>query len=286
MENFGCGTSADLTFRTQQQHYRSSGTIFFAYSAADSPDNERRFLLEDELMEIEDPWERSNKVMSREFMEAWTREAVAHGEAYLAAGDKSPVVSNGQRGLQSSQSDFIMIVDFINCTFINNIQGPTDVAGIPLFGIVSVLTPFSPVTLDRVDFINNKYDGSDGNQNGFAIQSVGSALEITDCCFEENSFIGFGPVQAFSGAPLFAERNFCTVDDLIACDFAAVTDDSVPNGPEDVTCLAYDLQSCRGAPRIINSDPSSSPVKSSSDAWFRIGTLLMLSWFALWLLLL
>ena len=237
-------------------------------------------------MEIEDPWERSDKVMSREFMEAWTKEAVAHSEAYMAAGDKSPIMSNGQRDLQSSQSDFLMIVDFINCTFINNIQGPTDIAGIPLFGIISVLTPFSPITLDRVDFINNKYDGSDGNQNGFALQSAGSAVEITDCCFEENSFIGFGPVQVFAGAPFIAERNFCTADDLIACDFAAVTDDFVPDGPEDVRCVPFDLVSCRGTETRGNPEPTDSPVASSAAAWFRIGTSLILSWFPLWLLLL
>ena len=152
-----------------------------------------------------------------------------------------------------------MEVTFVDCLFVDNAQGPTTSGGIPLFGVVSILTPFNPTLLQNTRFVGNRYDGFDGNQNGYAVQSIGSPLEVHDCCFEDNSFIGFGPVQAFAGAALEYSYVYASPDDLIFCDFAAVSDSFSPDGADDVECASADLLTCGGT-----FQPSTSPTEFPS----------------------
>lgn len=271
-----CVLSAHLCFATPQNHFRSSGTVFIAYSASDDPGaagDGRRSLADAELLKIEDPMDRARYAMSREYIQAKMREETELGQLALTNGSKSTGLEDDEdRQLQAA---FLMEVDFVDSLFQENRQGPTDIAGIPLFGVISILTPFNPTKVHNCNFVDNEYDGSDGSQNGFAIQSLGSPLEVTECCFTRNSFIGFAPVQAFAGAAFSFDNNFATEDDLIFCQFGAIADSFSPDGAGDVTCIFHDLETCRGD-EIIFPAPTGVP-DSSADSWYR-RTALSSSW--------
>ena len=206
-----------------------------AYIASDQP---ARMLLPTHLdTDNADPFAVAIHIMSRKYLESWMRDTAKNAETLP--------LSSGRL----LQAPYTMEVTFQDCLFLENIQGPTDVAGIPLFGIVSIISPFSPTVFRNSRFERNRYDGSGGSQNGFAIQSTGSPLEVHDCCFEDNSFIGFGPIQAIAGAPFEASNNYITEDDLVVCRFAALSELYAPDVFEHVDCVNDDLLSCGGALR-------------------------------------
>lgn len=90
---------------------------------------------------------------------------------------------------------FTMEVTFQSCQVLSNRQGPISPGGIPLLGVLGILTPFNPTVFRNCIFEGNVYDGSDRSQNGYAIQSRGSPLTVEDSCFIDNDLNGFGPVQ-------------------------------------------------------------------------------------------
>lgn len=131
---------------------------------------------------------------------------------------------------------------FENCRFENNRQGDVSQGGIPVLGIVYIPVPFVPTVFRNCTFAGNTFDGSDGNTNGYAIQSVGSPLQVHDCCLVNNSFIGFGPVQVF-GSPTFeSSGNYVTEDELVYCDYAAVTPSFTPRDFTAITCRAAERE--------------------------------------------
>lgn len=234
-------------------------TVFAAYSPPVNNDDRRlvsteRILLEEAGIDMEDPHAIAKHLMSRKFLEEWTKREIENAERARAL-EKL----NGPRQLQAA---FTMEITYNNCIFRNNRQGSTTQGGIPVLGTFVALTPFNPTLFNNCDWIGNLFDGSDGNQNGYAIQTVGSPITVNDCCFIDNSFIGFGPVQAFGDAQFEFNRNHATEDDLIICDFAATSEDFVPESERDVNCLTYDLESCRGPERVFAA-PTSAPTKVS-----------------------
>ena len=66
-----------------------------------------------------------------------------------------------------------MKVTYDGCVFDGNQQGPTNKSGIPLYGVVSILTPYSPTVFQNCIFRNNDYQA---DENGYAILSEGSTV--------------------------------------------------------------------------------------------------------------
>ena len=192
--------------------------IFEAFA----PSLQRRLLRTKELSQLVDPLDRAKLFMDQQFQIDYIMDL-----SHTRNAKEDPWE---QRRLQESL-DQEMVVNYENCVFEGNQQGDTADAGIPLFGIVSILTQQNPTTFTNCTFKSNTYDGSDGSVNGYAIQSIGSALTLWDNCFEDNSFIGFGPVQVFADASLESSSNFASDDDdnaLLFCSFVAFSTLFIP----------------------------------------------------------
>lgn len=240
------------------------GTVFAGYSPPVNGDGRRlggvsleRQLLLESGVDMEDPHALARYMMGRKYQEEWVRRTTAEAER-----DRQEVQLYGTRQLQAA---FTMAVTFNNCIWRRNRQGSTTQGGIPILGTYLALTPFNPTVFNNCSFEDNLYDGSDGNQNGYAIQSVGSKITLTDSCFSDNSYIGFGPVQCFGGAEFEGSGNHITQDDLIICDFVALSNEFVPESVEDITCRTYDLEECGGEERVFPA-PTSAPTPMSGAA--------------------
>lgn len=176
--------------------------------------------------------------MSRDFQHKWYQAAKESQNLHI----ESPRLT--KRNVQEER--FSMEVSFFDSLFENNRQGDTSQGGIPLLGIIAVLVEFSSVSIRRTKFQGNIFDGSDGNQNGYAIQSSGADVEIYDSCFIDNDFIGFAPVQLFGATTYVVRNNFVTLnDDLLFCDFIAYSTSLNPESNDEITCIASDAIVCR-----------------------------------------
>lgn len=256
------------------QNNQVSGVVFGAYSP--SPESERR-MLERAGIDTEDPWAVLAHMMTREFLEEWVNSAMEDAMAMqtaLALPEANPGHGNvnHDRDLQAART---MEITFENCLFHGNRQGPIPESGVPIEGVIALLTSRNPTNVINCTFEENVFDGSDGRQNGYAILSLGSPLEIRDICLIDNSFIGYGPIQAFSGAPLTTEGTYTTEDDLVFCEFAAQAATPLPESLSAVNCSRYDRLSCRGPPRPT-SEPTSAPNSSGAVSIRSSGKLLSL----------
>lgn len=262
-------------------------TIFIAYAPPVDNNNRRlididRKLLQEAGINREDPYAVAKHMMSRQYQEKWFAQVTAQA-VQMRREDEQAVSVNDPRQLQAA---FTQLTYFIGCTFRNNKQGPTTQGGVPLLGPLHLLTEFSPVVIRNTQFIGNQYDGSDGSANGYAIFSSGSKVEVYDSCFIDNNFVGFAPLQIFGGAEYVLSGNFITEDDAIGCDFAAVSEESIPETDADITCITYDLETCNGDPRVFP-PPTSAPTGSSAAAFSwkaRLGSSLLVASLSLWLL--
>lgn len=183
-------------------------------------------------IDMEDPHMIAKHMPSREYLRNWYRSI------------SSAVGDDHHRRLEEAAHAHTMEVTILDSVFENCKQGPTDEAGIPLYGIISILTPFSPMNKYNTMFRRNIYDGSDGSQTGFAIESRGSPLTIKDSCFVDNDFIGFGPIHAYGGTTLDVSNNYISRDNLIICQFAAKSNSFSPQNTRDVTCVDADAVKC------------------------------------------
>jgi hypothetical protein len=83
-------------------------------------------------------------------------------------------------------------------------------------------------------------------QQGYAIQSSGSSLEIRDTCFLENNFIGYGTVRVYDKGLFNVSGVYGDPDAELTCNFLAYSDIEPQNALE-VTCTAYDAKTCKAA---------------------------------------
>mmetsp|Transcript_14894 Transcript_14894/g.28199 ORF Transcript_14894/g.28199 Transcript_14894/m.28199 type:complete len:433 (-) Transcript_14894:280-1578(-) len=284
------GNRGDITFKNCiWQENENSAVAFVAYAGPDDDGDARR------LSDTEDLQAQNS---TNGFFEEWVNKKMQQALALQtmpALPGHHPDEHN--RGLQVP---FLCFTTFENCQFINNKQGLVVASGIPLLGVVNIIAPFNPTTIRDCTFRGNLFDGSDGQPNGYAVQSLGADLTIERTCFFDNSFIGFGPVQAFAGAPLTLEDTFTTPDDLVYCEFAATSDSPVPTSVNDLVCIEKDSEVCdfevpaEGAPTKspTNDPPATDPPTTEPPApasgavsTLRSGTLLSLS-AGLWVYLL
>ena len=237
--------------------------LFIAYAGPPDEDERRLADLVDAVVEdTEDP--QAVEMSTNGFFENWVNNKMQQALA-LQATPALPEYDfhENNRGLQVP---FLMDVTFENCLFINNKQGPVATSGVPLLGVMNIIAPFNPTTVVNCTFEGNTFDGSDGSQNGYAIQTLASELTVERTCLIENSFIGFGPVQAFAGAPLTLDNTFTTLDDLVFCEFAAQSDSSVPASVADLVCFNKDRASCRAEePIIIEDPPTGAPTPTDTN---------------------
>jgi hypothetical protein len=219
-----------------------------------------------------DPMAVGDYIASPEFQTELIKVSLEENERIQMEIAKDPSKYAAYRELQA---DFLQRVTFRDCIFRNNKQGDTSASGIPVFGMVSIALPFNRVIFENCRFENNLYDGSDGSGNGYAVQSIGAPVEIRDTCFEDNSFIGFGPVQLWAGAQLTSEGVYASDDDFIFCNFAALSDLPNPNEFEETTCVAADLASCGGPPLELSQSPTQplEPTSSPSDGTLVFGSI-------------
>ena len=232
----------DITFTdcVWRNHVQSAGIVLMWYRPPTGLS--RRKLLPAEIHHS-DPFEVGKQhFMSRKGLEDWMRTAAREAE-------------NADIHSRQLQAPFTMEVTFQHCLFMANANGSTDSS---MRGIVTIETPFIPTVFRDTRFVRNTYYGSDGNQNGYAIQSRGSPLEVHNCCFEGNNFNGFGPVQVFAGAPFESSSNYISPDDLLFCSFAALSD-ITPDTIVGVECVDSDFLACYGT-----IPPTASPTQSTS----------------------
>ena len=103
-------------------------------------------------------------------------------------------------------------------------------------------------------------------QQGYAIESWGSQLEVVNTCFLDNNFIGYGTVNVWDGGAYTSEGNYGTEDSELLCNFMALSDVR-PEDELEVTCVGYDLVSCRGPKAPPSSaPPSAAPTAGGSSA--------------------
>lgn len=195
-------------------------------------------------------------VMSRNFQEKWFQGALEKARhSFLAHG--SPKIRRS-RALQGSST---LLTSFFNCTFTGNVGGGIQTDDFPFEAIIVSLSELNPIIIRDSLFQENIYGDSDGISNGCAIQSIGAQMDMSETCFVNNSFVGFGPVQLFAAAEYELANNYATDDSTSYCTFAAVSESFIPETFSDVTCIASDLDACGR-----DSSPPPSPIDTEEPS--------------------
>ena len=185
-----------------------------------------------------DPFTRTRRLMSTQYQRSWFRYSMEQATTNALR------FSRDVQNRRSAQSTLLMDVYYQNCRFESNRQGSPNAAGVVLFGVASIVTPFCPTTFVNCTFENNTFNGTDGSVTGYAIYSAGSPLTLENNCFIDNDFIGVGPVQAFASAPVAAVGNYIDGDDDLFCSFVALSDALPPQSASEITCVEADKASC------------------------------------------
>jgi len=263
-------------FSSRPQDNDNSGVLFVAYGGPDDDeDDTARRLLGSGGVDAGDSNTQNDS--TKGFFEEWVTMKMQQALALQAM--PTPPAHDPDEHARGLQVPFLMDVTFENCKFINNKQGPRAQGGIPLLGVINIITRFNPTTVRNCTFKGNVFDGSDGSQNGFAIQSLGADLTVERVCLIDNSFIGFGPIQAFDGARFTHENTFTTTDELSFCEFAAESDSAVPSSLADLQCIPKDRATCLGDEPIdigtSTTVPTAAP-SSGTTSTLRGGLLLLL----------
>jgi hypothetical protein len=115
-------------------------------------------------------------------------------------------------------------------------------------------------------FTENIYNGIDGVKDGYAIKTGGSPLDIRDCCFYNNEFIGYGVIQQFGGS-LEAVNNSAVKngESNLICGFVAKSDLVKPENVGDITCIAADADACGSFDVPTSSPGTQGPTTVPSD---------------------
>ena len=101
----------------------------------------------------------------------------------------------GTKGAAFPKKSDDMKVTYDGCVFDGNQQGPTNKSGIPLYGVVSILTPYSPTVFQNCIFRNNDYQA---DENGYAILSEGSTVTLKNTHMDDNNHFTGDAVQVHS----------------------------------------------------------------------------------------
>jgi hypothetical protein len=79
---------------------------------------------------------------------------------------------------------------------------------------------------------------------GYGVSTLDTDTIMTNSCFIDNNFFGFGTVELFDDSSYRAEDNYVGgTDGGIKCEFIAFSS-GVPADPTNVTCVDADATSC------------------------------------------
>jgi hypothetical protein len=132
------------------------------------------------------------------------------------------------------------------CIFMNCSQGGHSENIPPSYGVASAITPDNIFVITNSVFAGNTYDGTTQyGQTGYAVSMINSDLVMTNSCFIDNNFAGYGTVQVFGNASFKVTNNFVTGTDAgIHCQFISQSS-TIPSNPADTTCTDADATSCQ-----------------------------------------
>jgi hypothetical protein len=82
---------------------------------------------------------------------------------------------------------------------------------------------------------------------GYGVSTIDTDIIMTNSCFIDNNFFGFGTVELFDDTSYRAEDNYVGgTDEGVECRFIAFSS-GVPVDPENVTCVDADATSCQAS---------------------------------------
>jgi hypothetical protein len=97
---------------------------------------------------------------------------------------------------------------------------------------------------------------------------AGAALNMTNNCFINNKFSGFGTVLAFNSTPYNGNDNYGTPDAELACPYL-VKSTVLPETVDEIECLQFDVTECL-LPGV--SAPSRAPTSSTDPPTVHMAT--------------
>ena len=111
--------------------------------------------------------------------------------------------------------DDIMVVTFRNCIF-EDIQHTVGRGGLEFEGIMKWFSPYYHIILEGCIFRHNYFPGTYRSPRGWAVSMRGGTLEMRNNCFYNNTFLGWGFVEAFDGTQVTQSGNFAELPRTIA----------------------------------------------------------------------
>jgi hypothetical protein len=189
----------------------------------------------------------------------------------------------------------MQIGNWEQCVFRNNSQGPVREDFVE-YGIVTAIRGQNTMVFEDCLFYDNHFGDPSIAQEGYAIRSKSSPIEIRNTCFVNNEFMGMGVVQAVDDAAYEFENvhgvnNGDGMDDLLHCQFLA-SSPVTPQDPTNVTCVEYDSTVCTSTLTMPNPPPSMTlsevptPTPATSDSAGSLCSLTSAAAAILWSLLL
>ena len=197
------------------------------------------------------PRDRLNYVVSREYM-AGIVDRTANQPRDVAA-EHGGLRSGNQRRAQSQSSDNVLVMSFDGCVFANCSQGDYG-DRFATYGVITALTEYNVIEVSNSIFVSNVYNGlTPYGVTGYAISSNSSRVVVSDTCFLDNDFAGFGVVEVYGSDAAAHEftNNFVTGDDGTQCPFGAVM--AGATRPDEISstsevsvssCVAADATAC------------------------------------------
>jgi hypothetical protein len=198
------------------------------------------------------PRDRLNYVTSSEYMaEILDRAAKQPWDGTAGHGG---LRSGDQRRAQSQSSDNVLVLSFEGCVFTNCTQGDYG-DRFATYGLITALTEYNVIEVSNSIFVSNVYNGlTPYGVTGYAISSNSSRVVVSDTCFLDNDFAGFGVVEVYGSdgdAAYEFTDNFVTGDDGTQCPFAAIM--AGATRPDEITstsdvsvssCVAAEATTC------------------------------------------
>jgi hypothetical protein len=202
------------------------------------------------------PRDRLNYVMSREYMAGILSRAL--NPPRDGAAERGRLRGGDQRRVQTQSSDNVLVMSFDGCVFTNCSQGDYG-DRFPTYGLITALTKYNKIEVSNSLFVNNVYDGlTPYGVTGYAISSNSSDVVVSDTCFLDNDFVGYGVVELYGGgddgdgdSTYEFTNNFVTGDDGTQCPFAAIM--GAATRPDEIlsadavtvsSCVAAEASAC------------------------------------------
>jgi hypothetical protein len=211
-------------------------------------------------------------------MKSLDRRAHSRSQARAGAdGDQTTRKNGGGREERDLQNK-IQVISMERCFFMNCSQG--DFADLlPTYGVVSAVTTYNAFVFNDCIFSDNVYDGvgrgsvrarfglpssltvstdpdtiahvlvqtTPFGKVGYGISTLDTDTIMTNSCFIDNNFFGYGSVELFDDSSYKAEDNYVGGTDVgIKCQFIAFSS-VVPSDPSNVTCVEAEATSCQAS---------------------------------------